>query len=175
LERRLSGEAGPVLYTGHSLGGALALLAASAGRPGAVYAFGSPRTGDATFAAGLDPSRVFNVVNGRDLVPSLPPPIASAAFLPAGRRLHLEAGELREGAPRPGRVAGIPSAARRLMEAAASCRRSPPDALSDHAPVNYRIGIEALLERRRPGFFRHGRAEDPQPPTRPASRAPVRR
>ena len=72
----------PVFLTGHSLGGALAVLTAqhiNISRPGtvrAVYTFGMPRTGDDSFKSGYNPvlgSRTYRLVHADDLVPTVPP------------------------------------------------------------------------------------------------------
>jgi hypothetical protein len=64
---------------GHSLGGALATLlavdiAVSTGTAPAVYTYGSPRVGDATFAAAYDHliPNSWRIVNRIDIVPYLP-------------------------------------------------------------------------------------------------------
>lgn len=70
----------PLLITGHSLGGALAVLCAwMLERRGievhSVYTFGQPRVGDRQFAAAYDASlggRTFRIVNQNDIVPRLP-------------------------------------------------------------------------------------------------------
>ncbi|HEX8912621.1 MAG TPA: lipase family protein [Humisphaera sp.] len=69
-------EGKPLFVTGHSMGGALAVLTAcrlaAAGRPPvAVYTFGAPRVGDAAFCAGYAVP-TYRVVNRLDLVPELP-------------------------------------------------------------------------------------------------------
>lgn len=66
----------PLFLTGHSMGGALAVLAACRlakhGRPpAATYTFGAPRCGDRTFCAGYSLT-TYRVVNGLDLVPEMP-------------------------------------------------------------------------------------------------------
>ncbi|RCN30532.1 triacylglycerol lipase [Ancylostoma caninum] len=72
-----------VAFTGHSLGGALATLAAARAarqglRPGnkiLVYTFGAPRVGDSTFAANFNRiiPNCYRVVFRHDIVPHLPP------------------------------------------------------------------------------------------------------
>ncbi|MBC2713629.1 MAG: lipase family protein [Desulfosarcina sp.] len=74
----------PLFYTGHSLGGALATLAATLRPPRAVYTFGAPRMGDATFAETLAHVPVFNVFNPRDIVTELPPAGHWTRFTHAG-------------------------------------------------------------------------------------------
>ena len=64
-----------VYFCGHSMGGAMALLAAGRWRtnyqPEAVISFGAPCLGDAAFVSGL-PVRHWRVVHGADCVPYLP-------------------------------------------------------------------------------------------------------
>lgn len=81
IEGALSGHPGQNLWiTGHSLGGALAVLAARAALtvgfpPTAVYTFGQPRVGSGEFVAAYDlflRSRTFRLVNAQDIVPRLP-------------------------------------------------------------------------------------------------------
>ncbi|MCX5893209.1 MAG: lipase family protein, partial [Deltaproteobacteria bacterium] len=63
-----------VWFTGHSLGAALATLAASRyGKVRGLYTFGSPRVGDLDFKqAFLVPT--YRFVNHDDLVTRVPPP-----------------------------------------------------------------------------------------------------
>ena len=73
-------DAGRTLYvTGHSLGGALALIATremGTDSYGACYTFGSPRVGRFGFARNIK-TPIYRVVNANDLVPRVPP-----AYLP---------------------------------------------------------------------------------------------
>jgi hypothetical protein len=119
---------GPLFCTGHSLGGALATLAASALRPRAAVTFGAPRTGDAAFAAALAGVPLHRVVHGADVVPSLPPEGELFGFRHAGE-LH------RIGAPGHGEDAVPDAGDRRWYEPAA--------VLADHAPINYVAALQA--------------------------------
>jgi triacylglycerol lipase len=65
----------PLFMAGHSLGAAVATLAASLRRPRALYTFGSPRVGDNDFGETLAGVKIFRVVNNRDVVTTVPPPL----------------------------------------------------------------------------------------------------
>ena len=77
VQAALDAAAGrPLFLTGHSMGGALAVLTAcrlaKMGRPPlAVYTFGSPRIGDRAFCAGYR-LPTYRIVNRLDLVPEMP-------------------------------------------------------------------------------------------------------
>ena len=111
----------PVFYAGHSLGAALATLAASRRSPHAVYAFGSPRVGNEQFAANLKAVALYRVVDDTDVVTVVPP--EALGFRHAGE-LH------RIGPPLETGVKFNPLMwFRRLL--------GPPKRLADHAPINY--------------------------------------
>ena len=85
LEAAKKGETLPPLYiSGHSLGGALATIAAAAlsdngVNVAGVYTFGQPRVGDRLFVRQLNEhinGRVFRFVNNNDIVPHVPPPFS---------------------------------------------------------------------------------------------------
>lgn len=99
----------PIWFTGHSLGGALALLAAYRlhhyEKPllhtvGGVYTFGQPRVGNSSLAdtCSLEfTQRVFRYVNSTDLVPLVPPPrpidykhLGQPRYFDVAGRLHHE-------------------------------------------------------------------------------------
>lgn len=81
LRTTLAGlPAAPIIFSGHSLGGALATLAyydlAPAYQGALLYTFGAPRVGNPAFATTLDQgTRIFRYFNTEDAIPSLPPPI----------------------------------------------------------------------------------------------------
>ncbi len=93
-----------IWITGHSLGGALAALAAAetrfiAGAPLAgLYTYGQPRVGDLQFANQFDSalrSVSFRYVNDKDIVPRVP--LFTAGYRHAGEEFFLLAGgELRQ-------------------------------------------------------------------------------
>jgi triacylglycerol lipase len=78
--RPVSGQ--PLFFTGHSLGGALAIIAAERAirelnaLATAVYTFGSPRTGGTAFFDSYTPllgNSTFRLIDGTDIVPTVPP------------------------------------------------------------------------------------------------------
>lgn len=64
-----------LLFTGHSLGAAMATLAASLHLPAALYTYGSPRVGDAEFASAMQqkPLDIHRYVDCCDIVARIPP------------------------------------------------------------------------------------------------------
>ncbi|MDZ7599636.1 MAG: lipase family protein [Desulfobacterales bacterium] len=114
----------PLFYTGHSLGGALATLAAACLPPQAVYTFGAPRVGDADFVAVLKPVRIFHIVNPNDLVTALPPKGKGLRFAHAGE-IHPNP------APQPSQApfGGV------------------PEFLAQHAPCNYTAQLPLPVRR----------------------------
>src|SRR5262249_59352108 len=102
----------PVLITGHSMGAALALIAADHllseqnRRATAVYGFGVPRVGDQDFASRYNEtlgSTTYRLVHSSDIVASVPP--SGFGFRHAGllircaRGTQLAAGPLPSGFP----------------------------------------------------------------------------
>ncbi len=127
-------DAPDAFFTGHSLGGALATLAAALRPPLATYTFGAPKVGDRTFAAAL-PNGVHRVVNGRDLVPELPPS-------PRGGYVH--GGEPHHLGPAPAADRAAFAAACAQLAARRS-RLAPHPALLDHAPRGYVEQLRRLV------------------------------
>ena len=72
IERWFSTRTGVVLYTGHSMGAAMATLAAGIKPPDRVYTYGSPRAGDQAFVDSLRGVDVQRYQNCCDLVTRVP-------------------------------------------------------------------------------------------------------
>lgn len=159
----------PVFYTGHSLGGALATLAAARAlhrqevpNPAALYTFGSPRTGDAGFGQSLAGLFHCRVVNEHDLVAGVPAAF-SLPMLPVYRhcgRLHrLRPGgalEAEEGEDVGGGEDALPAVrdlAENLGRLFAGARESGaiPQNLLDHAPLYYVARLAEIAGNASPG------------------------
>ena len=132
----------PLFITGHSLGAALATLAASLRRPRALYTFGSPRVGDNDFGKTLSGVNVFRVVNNRDVVTTVPPPLP---FHHAGELHYIthEGGMLVN--PDDGAVAEDRLKRDRFSFSSIDWKnlfKIAPEPFADHAPVNYVAHLE---------------------------------
>lgn len=139
-----SQPAKPVLYCGHSLGGALAALAAAAKPPAATYTFGAPRVGNAAFADAASASPTYRIAFHRDIVPSVPRPLPKPdrfAYTHAGDPWHLarsgalSASDKLEPPPMDWLKLGSPKAIFAGAE--------PPPFLWSHAPTNYSRALAA--------------------------------
>jgi triacylglycerol lipase len=77
LDEMMDQRPRPIWFTGHSLGAALATLAADRyGISQGLYTFGSPRVGDFEFKNKFKPTH-FRFVNGNDIVARVPPEVLS--------------------------------------------------------------------------------------------------
>jgi hypothetical protein len=161
----LKGLREPLYMTGHSMGGALAQLAAWYHRPQAVYSFGAPRVGDAGFGDRMAAVSIYRLVNNRDIVPELPPSSRLRTFRSAGRLVLID---------RRGRICEMEkgSAATNCFESgrlsmAALAERwyDPPVFLADHAPVNYSVKIARALQGEKAGAARETSDAAPGTPT----------
>jgi triacylglycerol lipase len=111
----------PLFFTGHSLGAALALLAATRHAPRAVYTFGAPRVGDEGFVHLLQHVPVHRVVHGDDIVSAVPP--STLGFRHAGTEVRVGVATLSNAKLDP----------RSLWTGFGM----PAKPLADHAPINY--------------------------------------
>lgn len=131
----------PVLYTGHSMGAALATLAASLRPPETLYTFGAPTVGDADFAATLDGAVVYRYVNCCDIVCRLPPalydPVGSLRYIDChGRLTDTEDGEADK----------LSARGAHFQRVVGQWDKVWMRDLADHAAVNY---VKALLANRK--------------------------
>lgn len=146
IERQLEADDSPVFYTGHSLGAALATLAAARRPPQALYTYGSPRVGNRAFAATLRGVKVYRVVNNRDAVTTVPPPVlfhhlGELHYVAHDGQLLVNPDETTLGLDRLKRDTTMPAARdwrRHFTDA--------PELLADHAPVNYVAHLERVVK-----------------------------
>ncbi|NJN04784.1 MAG: lipase family protein [Leptolyngbyaceae cyanobacterium SL_1_1] len=122
-----NGKTLPIYVTGHSLGGALATLAAAAllnygFNVQGLYTFGQPRVGDWRFVKQLETKlqgRIFRFVNNNDVVPHVPPP-----FLPWNLlNIYVHAGQTRY-FTNSGRLVLYPNPLKRLIDFSIGLLRS---------------------------------------------------
>jgi len=130
-----------LLFTGHSLGAAMATLAGSLRTPASLYTFGSPRVGDADFVAALEKKRLDNhrYVDCCDLVARVPP-AGLLGYAHIGRPYYIDLDRaIQQRDPEDpyigedqakAEVKYIEQYAWRIGDVALR-------ALADHAPVNY--------------------------------------
>ena len=136
----LDGDAKPrsaLLLTGHSLGAALATLAASVWADAHLVTLGSPRVGDAAFASGLRSAVNIRLVNCCDLVTDLPPSLQTYTHVAPASYITRD-GELVE-RPDAARVDEDRMRARTAYfgEHAGRAGTVLLRDLADHAPINY--------------------------------------
>lgn len=142
------GPGPPLWITGHSLGAALATLAAVrlwiGGRhPAGVYTFGSPRVGDAAFASaydGLLRPRTFRFVNQTDVVTRVP--LWTMGFRHVGTVVYIDESENLRIDP-PGWWTQVLDS----LLAASDLKALGAEAFADHAMSLYRRRVEAARAR----------------------------
>lgn len=134
-----------VLFTGHSLGAALATLVAGVRAPSALYTIGSPRVGDHEFVASLSGLKSFRYVDCCDIVTTLPPPLLGYEHL--GDPLYIDRN--RKVIPNPGDdfISADTSRAATAYFLHYGWKRGNVwfRKLADHAPINYVTAIAAGL------------------------------
>nr|WP_242045876.1 lipase family protein [Leptolyngbya sp. FACHB-16] len=143
----------PLLITGHSLGGALATVAAASlvkrkFPVQGLYTFGQPRVGDLIFVTEISlalKGRVFRFVNNNDIVPHIPPP-----YLPWNPfRLYVHIGQTRYFNAR-GSLMRYPNPVLRLLDFFIGLIRDSfePgfDLIKDHYMEYYISNLEKALE-----------------------------
>ncbi|MCW5747533.1 MAG: lipase family protein [Alphaproteobacteria bacterium] len=175
LQAALAGRAAGtrLFFTGHSLGAAIAVLAArraaaSAGIDG-VYAYGMPRCGGRTFADTYDAvlgERTYRFVNGHDVVPTVPP--TRFGFRHVGRALICPHGQAFDfAAPLAATASDLPSFSQTFLDGIRSGLQNlltgqlPPQAqpgmlgkvyrilppgIGDHLPARYLRALGVSLD-----------------------------
>lgn len=173
----------PLFLTGHSMGGALAVLTAcrlaKAGRsPIATYTYGSPRVGDLAFCESFS-LPTYRVVNRLDFVPEMP--LASVKkLLPkkprfTNEKLFSRIKRLADRAPCYGHVNTFvyidrdgevildadvePWHAHAVARAIATKGKSFLEGITDHLIANYIRGLEGQISTKQTGVRRRPRAE----------------
>jgi hypothetical protein len=126
-----------LIVAGHSLGAALATLAASIWSPGWLVTFGSPRVGDADFAKTVASAHSIRFVDCCDVVTHVPPPLAGYIHINPFLYLTREARSLNS--PGDSVVEEDRAGARReyFERYAWKLDTVAVRDLADHAPINY--------------------------------------
>src|SRR5260370_4736865 len=127
-----------VSFTGHSLGAAAATLAESLSPRATLYTFGSPRVGDAAFAATIPAERAQRFVDCCDIVCRVPP--EKLQYVHVGALRYIDRNGLLSAQLTADRIEADPRAGRgayRRWHAWALWKNVFLRDLADHAPVNY--------------------------------------
>ena len=147
IETALKQLHGPLFITGHSLGGALAVLAAarlsSDQVKRAVYIYGAPRVGNSEFVKNYPANvSVHRIVNDDDIVTTVPPALFGFRHVGEARSIT-EDGQLVLRCRFS--FASLLRDARSLVQRAREEEGVPlPGCLADHAPVNYVAWLQRL-------------------------------
>lgn len=136
VEAALKQAGSPLLFTGHSLGAALATLAASLIPEAKLITFGSPRIGDSGFRAAMArrPGTMRRYVDNRDIVCRVP--TARLGYRHVGEPWLIGPdGDVTQRAPRSQGLAALLWDGMRNGNAWAN--GDLPRELTDHSPINY--------------------------------------
>ncbi|MDQ3261899.1 MAG: hypothetical protein M3Q00_14180 [Pseudomonadota bacterium] len=135
------------LYSGHSLGAALATLSAALRRPDALYTFASPRIGDAVFRESMAGVTCERYVDCSDIVCRIPD--ANWSYEHVGTLKYFD----QDGVLRAGISDAEIRSDQRSAKLAYALRygwRQPATVLlrsfADHAPINYIHALRATAE-----------------------------
>lgn len=136
-----------LLITGHSLGAAMATLAASLQLPASLYTFGSPRVGNAEFVAALESKQLDNhrYVDCCDLIARIPPE-GLLGYMHLGRPYYIDLGRrVQQRDPDdPYIVEDQKKAEVQYIEKYSwKIGNVALRPLADHAPVNYVLPVSA--------------------------------
>jgi hypothetical protein len=136
VEAAIQQAAPPVVLTGHSLGAALATLAASLQPESTLVTFGSPRVGDAAFRVAMArrPGAMRRYVGIRDIVCRVPS--ARLGYRHVGEPWLIGAdGRVTQRSPRSQGLTAL--LVDGLRGAKSWSGKDLPRELTDHSPINY--------------------------------------
>jgi hypothetical protein len=141
LDRWLQAHPGRLLLTGHSLGAALSILAASLRNPAKLVIFGAPRVGDSDFVETLSGVDVSRYVDCCDIVTQLPPPFVHLGYVHVNEAnpIYIDRlGEITTGATEDFiRRDGWKAREEYLLHNSWRRGTAAVRDLADHAPINY--------------------------------------
>jgi triacylglycerol lipase len=146
INKYLKNQTCPVFYTGHSLGAALATLAASKRPPHAVYTFGSPRVGNKEFVKIVKNIKIFRVVNNRDFATTIPS--SSIQYTHVGKLYYIAHNNRMFINPKRTKIALDRLKRDETLSETTNKKKLLsllPENLADHAPVNYVAHLERHL------------------------------
>lgn len=123
------------IFTGHSLGAALATLAAAHWQPGRLITFGSPRVGDAAFVATLAGTPIDRFVDCCDIVTFVPP--SGPWYRHAGPMRYIDAHGHLGSDPQAVDADRLKGRLDYIEHHAWKIGHLPARELADHAPINY--------------------------------------
>lgn len=130
----------PLLITGHSLGGALATLAASRLPKALLYSFGAPRAGNQAFSQDMNKraERLHRYVGYRDPVCLLPPGLLGYRHCGTAYYIGKDGGvsALPPARPKP-QIHEMEDLLRRFLTVLKDPLSEKRNDLTDHAPINY--------------------------------------
>jgi len=140
---------GPFIYTGHSLGAALATMASLRKAPTQLYTFGSPRIGNAAFRDQFDHPPHFRICNHHDIVTLLPQTVDQLQpfdFHHSGQFIYLDKNGAAQHNPSPESLANEHWAPDQPLTYLKRTFNSPhpPECIQDHSPIQYTRKLAAL-------------------------------
>ena len=139
---------GPLFYTGHSLGAALATLALVRYPANALYTFGSPRVGDQAFVDSLKEQRVYRVVNNKDIVTMVPPSVQQIQYRHVGDLYYFLSNGRMFINPIKSNVKQEKNLLQNSIKIIGNKKYwfDPPTCLADHSPVNYVVQLIQFID-----------------------------
>ena len=134
-----------LIVTGHSLGAAIATLVAGVEPDAELVTFGSPRVGNADFAASLTAREVRRYVDCCDVVTKVPPPLIGYEHIAGGRYID-RTGSVLEDYPEAASISDDQAKAKwdYWKKYAWKLGNNWFRSLSDHAPINYVSALRGL-------------------------------